>query len=50
MVKLMLFPVFLTFKLIELPIKMLWWCLKTGIKLAIGFSIIFVIVFMMFVL
>ncbi len=37
MTKLLLFPFYLTYKMIELPIKFIWWMLKMSIKLTLGF-------------
>ena len=35
MTKLLLFPFYLTLKMIELPIKFIWWLLKMSIKLTL---------------
>ena len=37
MTKLLLFPFYLIYKMIELPIKFIWWMLKMSIKLTLGF-------------
>ncbi|MCR5735899.1 MAG: hypothetical protein K6G22_14960 [Lachnospiraceae bacterium] len=51
MTKLLFFPFYLTFKLIELPFKFVWWCFKTSIKLSIAISVAaFVFILLMFIL
>ncbi len=49
--KLMLFPFYLTFKLIELPFKLVWWCFRTSIKLSLAlFGAAFVFILLMIIL
>ena len=49
--KVLFFPLYLTFKLIELPFKIVWWCFKTSIKLSIAISLAaFVFILVMFLL
>jgi len=49
--KILFFPFYLTYKLIELPFKFVWWCFKTSIKLTIAISAAaFVFILLMIIL
>lgn len=51
MTKVLFFPFYLTFKLIELPFKFVWWCFKTSIKLTIALcAAAFIFILLMFIL
>ena len=51
MAKLLFFPFYLVFKMIELPFKFVWWCLKASIKLTLAFmGAIFIFIVIMMIL
>ena len=51
MAKLLFFPFYLVFKMIELPFKFVCWCLKASIKLTLAFmGAIFIFIVIMMIL
>ena len=51
MLKLLFFPFYLCYKMIELPFRLIWWCIKASIRLTIIIGVAaFVLVLIMFML
>ena len=51
MAKMLFFPFYLAYKLIELPFKLIWWCFKTTIKLSVAIcAAAFVFILLMMIL